>query len=431
MKVGTQGAQLPATDTSATKTGETERVGANQKGIIQRTRQEAFRDKFERSPGGSAFEQLIKTPASALPGAKGTLPEMTVRHDAAGGSPKGGIDQEWVLRYTVLEDYRKEFSNTPLISPENRDRMELLRDLMTVAEARLGLQPGQRAVVDKDTGEYRLSPPQSDTYTPTQGFDHRDPESINHPAGGGGPRIGPQPGQGRTLTGGGGAGGAGDGGGTGTLPGSGGGGGGGNPLFQSGSGYVGGSHPGHDRQPGTNPGGTPANPGGTPANPPAPPSHPTGQPPKTDKDKDKEIKAAGSGGGEHSTTKNTMAVVDKLISSWDEPPKSEPGGEELPADDPMSGHGGGDDIGARAHIPGRPRGITQQQADLVGPAFAKKTGADDEETPVVGNTSGKASTDDLQNDIGGPHMRRPGGGGEAGNLMTDLRAVSPIDPSKV
>ncbi|MBI2836885.1 MAG: hypothetical protein HYX75_01095 [Acidobacteria bacterium] len=428
MKVGTHGKQFPATDTSAPKTGDTKRVGENQKGIIQRTRREAFRDKFERLPGDSAFQQLVRTPASALPGAKGDLPAMTVHHDGhAGGRPKGGIDQQWVDRYKVLEDYRKSFENT-IITPANRDEQEFRRFQIRGLETVLGLQPGQRAVVNGETGEFRLSPPESDTYTPTQQFDHRDPESMTHPAGGGGPHIGPQPGQGGTLTGLGGAGGSGGGGGTGTSPGAGGGG--GSPIFQGGSGYIGGSHPGHDRQPGTSPGGAPATPGGPP-NPPDTPSHPTSQPPKTDREKDKEIKSAGSGGGEHSTTKSTMAVVDKLISSWDDQPKSESGGEELPSDDPMSGHGGGDDIGARGHIPGRPRGITQQQADLVGPAFAKKTGADDEETPVVGNTSGKSSADDLENDVGGPHMRRPGGGGEAGNLMTDLRVVSPIDPSKV
>lgn len=95
------------------------------------------------------------------------------------------------------------------------------------------------------------------------------------------------------------------------------------------------------------------------------------------------------------------------------------------------GGGSGDDLGARRRLHSAPRGVTQQEKDLVGPAFAKRTGVDDKEGPVVGGTSGRSSTDDLDSDVGGQRRLRSTGGPQAGNLAKDIRVVSPIDPGKV
>lgn len=124
----------------------------------------------------------------------------------------------------------------------------------------------------------------------------------------------------------------------------------------------------------------------------------------------------------------TLSAVDDLIKKW------ENSGDKELGEDPATGHGGrggSEDLGARAHLAKAPRGLTQQQKDFVGPAFATTTGADDKERPATGGTSGKPSTNDLDNDVGGGHRLQSSRGPQAGNLAVDMRPVSPIDPGKV
>ncbi|MEW6364524.1 MAG: hypothetical protein AB1714_07780 [Acidobacteriota bacterium] len=387
----------------------------------------AARDIFERSQGRT-FQQLVTTPGTGLLVGKSDLPEATVHHDASGGRPKGGFDQRWVDRYKVLEDWRKRFENT-IITPENRDEQESLRFMIQNLERGLGLEPGQNAVVNGETGEYIIGPSQSGTGTPHQAFDFRNLESFTHPTGGGGAGIGPHPGQGATLTGLGGTGGGG-GGGVGAP--------GGNSNANTAGGFFGGGiwrEPGsaHGHDPSSNRGHTPQGPGQPPAghDTPSTPSHPSspGQAPKVDRDKDKAIKVHDTG-GESPTTKDTMTVVDKLIRSWDQP-ESESGEGLPPADETRHGGARGSDIGT--HRPEGLRGITQQEIDLFGPAIRKETGPDDKDRPETGSTSGSQAPGDLGDDIGGRGISslRRGGGGEAGPLWKDLRVLNPIDPSKV
>lgn len=103
----------------------------------------------------------------------------------------------------------------------------------------------------------------------------------------------------------------------------------------------------------------------------------------------------------------------------------------LPANDPMTGHGGKGGNDARPRGLPEPARIHQWDRDL--PAFATQTGADDKERPTTGGTSGRPAGGDLDDDIGGPAASslRKGGGGEAGPLWKDLRTLNPIDPSKV
>jgi hypothetical protein len=75
--------------------------------------------------------------------------------------------------------------------------------------------------------------------------------------------------------------------------------------------------------------------------------------------------------------------------------------------------GGGDDVGARRLGKPLPPGVTQQDADLVGPAFGTTTGADDKERPNTGGTSGTVADDPAvsrADDVGGGNLRRSGGG---------------------
>ncbi len=123
MKINTgaqsQGVTDPASGASrGTGTGKTGQA----QGTVATTKSgpavgAAAQDVFERSQG-RAFQQLLGMPGTGLYGGKSDLPEATVHHDAAGGRPKGGIDQRWVDRYKVLEDWRKQFENT-IITPEN------------------------------------------------------------------------------------------------------------------------------------------------------------------------------------------------------------------------------------------------------------------------------------------------------------------------
>jgi hypothetical protein len=102
---------------------------------------------------------------------------------------------------------------------------------------------------------------------------------------------------------------------------------------------------------------------------------------------------------------------------------------DLTLDDPLPpeldphARGGGDDLGARKVRQARPPGVTQQDVDLVGPAFARPAGPDDEERPATGGTSGTVSQDPLgsaANDVGARRLLRSGGGGEAGSALEAL-----------
>ncbi|MBI2839920.1 MAG: hypothetical protein HYX75_16520 [Acidobacteria bacterium] len=127
-----------------------------------------------------------------------------------------------------------------------------------------------------------------------------------------------------------------------------------------------------------------------------------------------------------SDKQDALSLVDDLI-------KEGARDKEL-GQDPSVGHarqGSSNDLGARAHLPEAPRGVTPQQKDFVGPAFAKTSGADDKERPAVGATSGRPSSNDLHGDVGGPHQLRSSAGPQAGELAPDPRVVSPIDPGKV
>jgi hypothetical protein len=89
----------------------------------------------------------------------------------------------------------------------------------------------------------------------------------------------------------------------------------------------------------------------------------------------------------------------------------------LPPADPSTGGGqGGGDVGAAGMLEKyKVKGKTQQEKDLVGPAFGTTTGPDDKERPATGGTSGSVSTDPFDSgadDVGGAGVRgrRSGGG---------------------
>lgn len=168
---------------------------------------------------------------------------------------------------------------------------------------------------------------------------------------------------------------------------------------------------------------TPTTPSGTTPSQPSGGSPPQGDDDTTDTTNGSEEK------GYHPTTKDVMANVDKLIRSWDTqddgkteglPPDSSEGGDGTPS---------GDDL--RGRLPGRPRGVTPQDADFVGAAVSKHDSADDSEKPDVDGSSGTQASNDLDNDLGARGRIHSSGGAQAGNLWEDLRTVSPIDPSKV
>jgi len=84
---------------------------------------------------------------------------------------------------------------------------------------------------------------------------------------------------------------------------------------------------------------------------------------------------------------------------------------------------GRDDVGGLRKPQARPSGVTQQDVDLVGPAFRKVTGPDDKERPATGSVSGTVSQDPAESrtdDVGGLHRPRTAGGGEAGSALEIL-----------
>jgi hypothetical protein len=91
--------------------------------------------------------------------------------------------------------------------------------------------------------------------------------------------------------------------------------------------------------------------------------------------------------------------------------------------DPHGRSGGGNDLGGLPKLKARPAGVTQQDVDLVGPAFRKVTGPDDKERPATGSVSGTVSRDPAESeadDVGGLHRPRTAGGGEAGSAFETL-----------
>ena len=98
--------------------------------------------------------------------------------------------------------------------------------------------------------------------------------------------------------------------------------------------------------------------------------------------------------------------------------------DPLPPERSIPMHRGAATIWAPGRVrKARPPGVTQQDVDLVGPAFARPAGPDDEERPATGGTSGTVSQDPLNSstdDVGARRLRRSGGGGEAGSALEAL-----------
>lgn len=189
------------------------------------------------------------------------------------------------------------------------------------------------------------------------------------------------------------------------------------------------SRPGRDPQ--SKGSGEPERPGNTPSTPSDPtPSRPSGGSPPEGSDDTHDSTNDSGEKGNHPTTKDTMSNVDKLIRSW-EAEEEEPKSEGLPPDDSAGGGGtpSGDDV--RGRLPGRPRGVTQQDADFVGASVSTHTSADDSEQPDIDGSSGTQASQDLDNDLGAPGRIRSSSGAQAGNLWVDVRILNPLDPSKV
>lgn len=108
----------------------------------------------------------------------------------------------------------------------------------------------------------------------------------------------------------------------------------------------------------------------------------------------------------------------------------------LPADPETGGSRGGDDLSGGKLEKYKVKGVPQQQKDLVGPAFAVTTGADDKDRPATGGTSGTVATNTSEsraNDVGGSNMARRTGGGtvdrSAGTeLLMQLGLLAKLQP---
>ena len=134
---------------------------------------------------------------------------------------------------------------------------------------------------------------------------------------------------------------------------------------------------------------------------------------KTDDGKKDSSGSSGSGRVRGSVTIGEVRIEQDVVEEQD-----------LPGGDPETGRGRGEGEDLRGRIAAhRPPGVTNQDADLVGRAFGKTTGADDKERPVTGGTSGSVSgnpSESRANDVGGLHVPRPGGGGEGGSAFEGL-----------
>lgn len=331
---------------------------------------------------------------------------------------------------------REGFDPRGTFDPEDRERLVRYADWMSMRMLGLPEDVFQRAADLADTTDSRAmqylyghnglggglgrtpaSDSSSDPMDPARGHREEQRDPLQHgQRGQTGPNIGPQPGQGGTLTGH-----HGNARGThGRTPTGG----------HSQKGGAGSSFGGSNESSGVK-GGHESSSNGAPGNSQQGTSH-GGQPPvgayrhETGNSYSLNAGSSNSGGSSGSQTTGNSDTGKKDKVGKNELGASESSGDVktipvtgLPGD-PETGAGrSGDDLGGGRMAKYKVKGVSQQEKDLIGPAFGTTTGADDEERPAVGGTSGTVATNTSEsraNDVGGTNAPRRSSGGSVGRF---------------